>query len=55
MLSTTKRHIQTGLRIAVMATLFVGPVGALALTSADTGGGISGAGLVIYVSLQRAG
>lgn len=54
-LARTKRSMETALRIALLTVAFVGPVGAFAMANAHTGGNITGAGLVIYVSLQRAG
>ena len=52
----TRRSMSTLLRIAVFTTFFVGPVGAFAYANAgDKGAGMSGAGFVLYVSLQRNG
>ena len=55
MIRRSTRSIATALRIALLTVTFVGPVGAFAMANAHTGGGITGAGLVLYVSLQRAG
>ncbi|WP_198585896.1 hypothetical protein [Pararhizobium haloflavum] len=55
MIRRTKQGIATGLRIALLTAVFVGPVGAFAMANANTQGGVTGAGLVIFVSLQRAG
>ena len=52
----TRRSITTFLRIAAFTAFFVGPVGAFAYANAgDKGPGMSGAGFVLYVSLQRKG
>jgi len=52
----TRRSIATCLRIAAFTAFFVGPVGAFAYANAgDKGPGMSGAGFVLYVSLQRKG
>jgi hypothetical protein len=55
MIGKARKTIATGMRIALLTAVFVGPVGAFAMANANTGGGISGAGLVLYVTLQRAG
>ena len=55
MFRATKRSVATMSRIAVLAALIVGPVGAFAVAHANSANGPTGAGLVIYVSLQRAG
>ena len=54
-MSRTYRHsIFMLLRIAALTAIFVGPVGAFAYANAgDKGPGVSGAGFVLYVSLQR--
>ncbi len=52
----TRRSLSTFLRIAAFTAFFVGPVGAFAYANAgDKGPGMSGAGFVLYVSLQRRG
>lgn len=52
----SRRSISTLLRIAAFTAFFVGPVGAFAYANAgDKGPGMSGAGFVLYVSLQRNG
>lgn len=49
-----RRQLSTFIRMAVFATLFVGPVGAFAYANTgDKGPALSGAGFVLYVSLQR--
>lgn len=55
MIAATRRHAGTALRIALLTITFIGPVGAFAVANANTAGGPTGAGLVIFVSLQRAG
>ena len=46
--------ITTLLRMTALVSFLVGPVGAYAYTqSGDKGAGLSGAGYVLYVSLQR--
>lgn len=55
MIARSRRSIETALRIAILTTAFVGPVWAFAMANANSGGNITGAGLVIYVSLARAG
>lgn len=50
----TRRSISTLLRIAAFTAFFVGPVGAYAYANAgDKGPGMTGAGYVLYVTLQR--
>ncbi|MEP3438656.1 MAG: hypothetical protein ABJN75_18035 [Hoeflea sp.] len=52
----TRRSISTFIRIAAFTAFFVGPVGAFAFANAgDKGPGMSGAGFVLYISLQRQG
>lgn len=54
MSTQTRRSISTLLRIAVFTAFFVGPVGAFAYANAgDKGPALTGAGFVLYVSLQR--
>lgn len=53
MIRSTRRSLSTLIRIAAFAAVMVGPVGAFAYTSAGNQGGLSGAGFVLYVSLQR--
>lgn len=49
-----RRSIATFLRIAAFTAFFVGPVGAFAFANAgDKGPGMTGAGFVLYMSLQR--
>lgn len=49
-----RRQLSTFIRMAVFATLFVGPVGAFAYANTgEKGPSLSGAGFVLYVSLQR--
>ncbi|WP_171904847.1 hypothetical protein [Hoeflea olei] len=56
MIATSRRSLSTFLRIAAFTAFFVGPVGAFAYANAgDKGPGMTGAGLVLYVSLQRQG
>ncbi len=55
MLRATRKTARTALRIAMLVAVMVGPVGAFALAHAGSSGGPTGAGLVIFVSLQRAG
>ncbi|GGA93365.1 hypothetical protein GCM10011491_21860 [Brucella endophytica] len=43
------------LRMALFAVVLVGPVGAFAAVQGDKAPGIQGAGLVLLVSIQRAG
>lgn len=46
--------ITTGLRMAALVSFLMGPVGAFAYAqTGDKGPGLSGAGYVLYVSLQR--
>ena len=52
-MARARRELQTVLRIALLTLTFVGPVGAFAMANANTGGQITGAGLVLYVTLQR--
>ncbi|MDP2120509.1 MAG: hypothetical protein Q8S27_21990 [Hoeflea sp.] len=56
-MSRSHRHsIFMVLRIAALTAVFVGPVGAFAYANAgDKGPGMTGAGFVLYVSLQRNG
>ena len=56
-MSRTHRHsIATFIRIAAFTAFMVGPVGAFAYANAgDKGPGMTGAGFVLYVSLQRQG
>jgi hypothetical protein len=55
-ITAATQGLVTAIRIALLAAVIVGPVGAFALANAQTAGdSISGAGLVLYVSLQRAG
>ncbi len=54
MLRKTRRSFMIFLRIAAMTAVFVGPVGAWAMANAGVrGDSLSGAGFVLYVSLQR--
>jgi hypothetical protein len=55
MIARSKQGIATALRICLLTATFVGPMGALAMANAGAENSISGAGLVLYVSLQRAG
>jgi hypothetical protein len=55
MIARSKRGIATALRICLLTATFVGPMGAFAMANAGAENNISGAGLVLYVSLQRAG
>ena len=49
-----QRSITTLLRITALVSFLVGPVGAFAYAqTGDKGSGLSGAGYVLYVSLQR--
>lgn len=49
-----QRSITTLLRMTALVSFLVGPVGAFAYAqSGDKGAGLSGAGYVLYVSLQR--
>ncbi|MBC7281273.1 hypothetical protein [Hoeflea sp.] len=51
-----RRSIATFLRIVAFTAFFVGPVGAFAFANAgDKGPGMTGAGFVLYMSLQRNG
>lgn len=43
------------LRALIFAAVFVGPLGAFALSKPAAEPGIAGAGLVLFVSLQRNG
>jgi hypothetical protein len=46
--------ITTALRITALVSFLVGPVGAFAYAqTGDKGPGLSGAGYVLYVTLQR--
>jgi hypothetical protein len=46
--------VTTILRMAALVTFLMGPVGAFAYAqTGDKGPGLSGAGYVLYVSLQR--
>jgi hypothetical protein len=48
------RSLSTLLRILAFTAFLVGPVGAFAYANTgDKGPGLSGAGFVLYVSLQR--
>lgn len=50
----TRRSLSTVLRIAAFTAFFVGPVGAYAYAnSGDKGPGMTGAGFVLYMTLQR--
>lgn len=54
MRTSTRRSLATLLQIAAFTAFFIGPVGAFAYANAgDKGPGLSGAGFVLYVSLQR--
>ena len=56
MRTQTRRSISTLLRMVVFTAFFVGPVGAFAFANAgDKGPAMTGAGFVLYVSLQRNG
>lgn len=48
------RSLSTLLRIAAITAFLVGPVGAFAFAqTGDKGSNLTGAGFVLYVSLQR--
>ncbi|EDQ31446.1 hypothetical protein HPDFL43_12373 [Hoeflea phototrophica DFL-43] len=50
----THRTLSTLLRIVAFTAFFVGPVGAFAYAqTGDKGPGLSGAGFVLYMSIQR--
>ena len=52
----THHAVATLLRITALATFLVGPVGAYAYAqTGDRDSGLSGAGFVLYMSLQRNG
>jgi len=54
MRTNIQNTITTLLRMTALVSFLVGPVGAYAYTqSGDKGPGLSGAGYVLYVSLQR--
>jgi hypothetical protein len=51
---SASRSMGIALRIALFSSLFIAPVGAFAYSAANTAGnGLSGAGFVLFVSLQR--
>ncbi|MEQ8306769.1 MAG: hypothetical protein RIA09_09425 [Hoeflea sp.] len=51
-----RRSLSTFLRITAFTAFLVGPVGAFAYAqTGDKGPGLSGAGFVLYMSLQRNG
>lgn len=50
----THRSLSTLVRVFAFTAFLVGPVGALAYANTgDKGPGLTGAGFVLYVSLQR--
>jgi len=53
MIAQTTQILLMAMRIALMATLFIGPVAGLAASHQGPGAGVKGAGLVLFVSLQR--
>lgn len=55
MIRRTRHSLGTAFRILLFTGLLVGPVGAFAMNYGNTGGDVTGAGLVLFVSLQRAG
>lgn len=46
--------LHAALRVAAVVIMMTGPVFAVTAMKADNGGRISGAGLVLFVSLERA-
>lgn len=50
----TRSTATSALRAIVLVTLFMAPVGAFGLSLPQHGTGLNGAGLVLFVSLQRA-
>ncbi len=53
MFANTTQLLSTALRIAVVSTMFMGPVAGFTASLEGPGAGVKGAGLVLFVSLQR--
>ncbi|WP_419913233.1 hypothetical protein [Hoeflea sp.] len=54
MIANATHHISTALRIGLVSMFFIGPVAGFAASQAGPDkAGMKGAGLVIFVSLQR--
>jgi len=53
MFANATQIISTTLRIAVVSTMFIGPVAGFAASLDGSGASMKGAGLVLFVSLQR--
>ncbi len=53
MFANATQMFSTMLRIAIVSTLFIGPVAGFAASHNGPGASMKGAGLVIFVSLQR--
>lgn len=53
MFANATQIISTMLRIAVVSTMFIGPVAGFAASLDGSGASMKGAGLVLFVSLQR--
>ena len=53
MITNTTQFLSTMLRIAVVSTMFIGPVAGFIASLEGPGAGVKGAGLVLFVSLQR--
>ena len=54
MIAQAGQLLSTVMRIAVVGMLLTGPVAGLAASHQGPGTGVKGAGLVLFVSLQRA-
>ena len=54
MFANPSHILTTVLRIAIFSTIFIGPVAGFAATQSGPGASVNGAGLVLFVSLQRA-
>ena len=53
MIANTTHFLSTMLRIAFVSTMFIGPVAGFTASLEGPGAGMKGAGLVLFVSLQR--
>ncbi len=53
MISNATQLLSTALRIAVVSSMFIGPVAAFTASIEGPGAGVKGAGLVLFVTLQR--
>ena len=53
MIADTTQFPSTMLRTVVVSTMFIGPVAGFTASLEGPGAGMKGAGLVLFVSLQR--